>query len=385
MEDPIKARQAPEGPKRVLALDGLRGVAALIVVLGHSFGAIEIPGWGRLLYVQSPLVVFLNAIGAVHLFFVLSGFCLAGSYQRGRDGLSIVQFLIRRVFRIYPPYVFAVVLTWGLSFWYVTPLAERGVSAEYLGHLAVHVEPGVMFAALRFPGAVQGQLPHGYTLEIEMIFSLLFPLLMWMSSRLHWGLLVLLSLLAIFATGELHYSQRYGLDFALGIGLYMEQDRLAEFFRRLPRSISWGLVLLGLAIFNYPTYAVLMFEWWGVVPFAVGGTLLVAGAIHLPGFAGLLSSRPVAALGRISYSSYLLHFALLCWLTRLIDHRLGVWEGLAFIALVVMITLFVSSLSYRWVERPAIRLGNRLCHALATSFGAREHPSRRFMESESAP
>lgn len=369
---------------RVVALDGLRGIAALIVVFGHSFGAIEIPGLGRLLFLESPLVVLLNPIGAVHLFFVLSGFCLAGSYERGRGGLDIVQFLIRRVFRIYPPYVFAVLVTWGLSFWYVIPLAEQGVSAEFLRHLRVHVQPGVMLAALRFPGMVQGQFPHGYTLEIEMIFSLLFPLLMWTSNRLHWSLLVALSLLAIFVTGQLHYSQRYALDFALGIGLYVERDRLAEFFGKLPKPIARGLVPLGLLIFAYPTYAIRMFDWWAVLAFSVGSTLLVAGAIFLPGLARVLASRPVSALGRISYSIYLLHFALLCWLTRLIDHRLGVLEGMAFIALVVGCTLLVSSVSYRWVERPSIRLGNRLCRAMAIFLGGEGKPSRRFMERESS-
>ena len=71
--------------KRVVALDGLRGLAALVVVLGHSFGAIEVPGvYGRVAWVHTPFAVVINAIGAVHLFFVLSGYCLAGSVRRGQ-------------------------------------------------------------------------------------------------------------------------------------------------------------------------------------------------------------------------------------------------------------------------------------------------------------
>ena len=57
--------RAPTTSQRVVALDGLRGLAALAVVLGHSLGAIDIPGvYGRAQWVHSPLAVAINAIGA---------------------------------------------------------------------------------------------------------------------------------------------------------------------------------------------------------------------------------------------------------------------------------------------------------------------------------
>jgi peptidoglycan/LPS O-acetylase OafA/YrhL len=371
----------PAASDRVTALDGLRGVAALVVVFGHSFGAIGIPGaFGRVEWVHSPFAILINAIGAVHLFFVLSGYCLAGSVERGRRALDVLQFYLRRVFRIQPPYMVAVVVTWLLSLSYAAPVTHQGVSDEYLRHLRVSVPAAEMLGALKFPGTAGGLLPHGYTLEVEMIFSFLLPVLMWVSRRLHWSLLLPVSLWALWSPHPIHYSQRYALDFALGIGLYQEHARIARAFARLSTPAVLGLLLAGLAVFTYPTWAIQMFSRHAILPFALGGSVLVAGAIHWGPFAAALASRPVAALGRVSYSSYLLHFGLLCWLTRLIPGQLGVAEGAAFIAVVVASTLLVSAASYRFVERRSIRLGNRLCARLAASVGQRARPSRRFGE-----
>jgi peptidoglycan/LPS O-acetylase OafA/YrhL len=368
-------------PNRVVALDGLRGLAALTVVLGHGFGAIEIPGhWGRLLWVHSPFAIVINSIGAVHLFFVLSGYCLAGSAERGRHWLDVAQFYVRRIFRIHPPYVVAVVATWLLAFFYVIPAIGHGVSQEYVRHLQVHISAGSMLSALKFPGSAEGQFPHGYTLEVEMIFSFLLPLMMWVSRRFHWSLLLPLSAWALSSQDAIHASQRFALNFTLGIGLYQERERLGRAFARLPVLGAVALLLLGLAVFTYPTYAIEMFSWWAIIPFALGGSVLVAGAIHVPRFAAALSVRPVAALGRLSYSIFLLHFGVLCWMTRWIHGQLGVWQGAGFIAVVVACTLLISAGSYRWIERPSIRLGNRVCAWLAGSLGARARPSQRFIE-----
>ena len=260
------------------------------------------------------------------------------------------------------------------------PVPEQGVSLEYIEHLRVHVSPANLLAALRFPGTVGGQLPHGYTLTVEMIFSFLLPLMMWVSRRSHWSLLLLLSLWTIWSPNPTHAWQRYALDFTLGIALYQEHDRVARLFAWLPKPAALALLAAGLALFTYPTYAIQMFDWWAVLPFAVGGSVLVAGAIHSTRLAAILSTRPIAALGRTSYSSYLLHFGVLCWLTRLIPRQLGVWEGTGFTALVVACTLLISAASYRWIERPSIRLGNRICAWLAGAFGQRARPSHRFVD-----
>jgi peptidoglycan/LPS O-acetylase OafA/YrhL len=83
---------------RYVTLDALRGVAAIIVVAFHS---------GRFLGVWVPRFGYL----AVDLFFLLSGFVLAHSYERRfRLGMTTSKFLIARIVRLYPLYFLGLVL-----------------------------------------------------------------------------------------------------------------------------------------------------------------------------------------------------------------------------------------------------------------------------------
>ena len=65
---------------RIDALDGLRGLAALIVVVRHTMNAIATPDGVQRAVLQSALAVVLNSEGAVQLFFVPSGYVLAASW-----------------------------------------------------------------------------------------------------------------------------------------------------------------------------------------------------------------------------------------------------------------------------------------------------------------
>ncbi|MFT5441879.1 MAG: peptidoglycan/LPS O-acetylase OafA/YrhL, partial [Myxococcota bacterium] len=87
--------------QRVSSLDGLRGVAAIIVVVGHTIGAVLAP-----LGIAGPSVM---------LFFVLSGYCLSASATRGDRSTDRLQFYVRRIFRIHPAFVFALLVAWQVS------------------------------------------------------------------------------------------------------------------------------------------------------------------------------------------------------------------------------------------------------------------------------
>jgi peptidoglycan/LPS O-acetylase OafA/YrhL len=91
------------------ALDALRGVAALVVVVGHAVGA---------LFVNTNMAVVISfgilARAAVIVFFVLSGFVIGGSIKASlRAGrFSFVRFGLNRLTRIYPAYLLALLLAW---------------------------------------------------------------------------------------------------------------------------------------------------------------------------------------------------------------------------------------------------------------------------------
>jgi peptidoglycan/LPS O-acetylase OafA/YrhL len=120
---PATAPAAPEpralattGPGRVLGLDGIRGLAALFVVLNHIFerawagypGANHAPFWAAWL---------INGRAAVAIFIALSGFSLGlGPARSGWKFKSIATYAHRRAWRILPPYWaalgFSLVMTW---------------------------------------------------------------------------------------------------------------------------------------------------------------------------------------------------------------------------------------------------------------------------------
>src|ERR1700730_6223486 len=78
-------------PVRYEMIDGLRGLAALVVVLNH-------------------LKIVILGHYAVMVFFVISGYCIAAAVETGRrNGVTFGKFMWRRLHRIYPPYFFAIV------------------------------------------------------------------------------------------------------------------------------------------------------------------------------------------------------------------------------------------------------------------------------------
>lgn len=106
-----------ESGRRVGFLDYVRGIAILSVFLFHSldwvfhYSTLPWHGWFRDFSVPYSFLVLLPVSfgwAGVAIFFVVSGFCIHFSFhQHGRDWRS---FFVRRFFRIYPPYFFAVIL-----------------------------------------------------------------------------------------------------------------------------------------------------------------------------------------------------------------------------------------------------------------------------------
>lgn len=367
---------------RIVSLDGLRGLAALIVINAHIVGAIGMSGWDRLRIFETPLVFLLNGIGSVHIFFVLSGFCLADSALRSAGLREGTQFYIRRFFRIHPPYMFCLLVAWGASFLFV-PRAfypETGLSDWITPYLEIHLRPGQLAEALSFPTTAFGQLPVGWTLQVEVVFSLLMPFMVWISRQTHWSLLVLISLIFVFVPPP-HYTLGYALDFSLGIAIFEERDRLGRVFEHARLWLRGSIALLGLVVLAIPVYYIASFAWWAILPCGFASALLVVSAIYFPGLRRFLERRPIAYIGEVSYSMYLLHFSVLLLCAPLLAAPVGVLPALGFLLLVTAISIAIAGLSYRVVELPSIRLGNRLCKAFARRFGVSERLARSAAQS----
>jgi peptidoglycan/LPS O-acetylase OafA/YrhL len=367
------------------ALEGLRGVASLVVVLRHVVGAAIVPVAVRRAVVEGPLAPLVNADGAIAIFFVLSGVVLAGSVDRqSRAPLaprSLLRFGVKRVARIHLPYVAAVALAWLASFHYALPAA---VGSPWIRSLSeVHIGAGEMLRALAFPGTASLQLPVGWTLEIEMAFSLVFPLLWALTGRLHWLIAAVLVLPLPFVE-EPPLRAAFAIDFVLGIAIHRERERLSLWLGKL-RGV-WAAVILAGCVF-----LLVLPEWtgwgaglgWGdrsrdfealrLLARTAGAAGLVALAAHLPAIGRIFELRPCLFLGRTSYALYLIHIPVVIVMLRLLPESsrgLPLLSALQLALLTLAVALPASAAFHRFVESPSIRLGRTLTSRLDGPGGA---------------
>lgn len=107
----MKASTQTPTPAHYLALDGLRGVAALVVVWYHIFEA----------FATSPLDQIVNhGYLAVDFFFLLSGFVVSYAYDKRWQTMSLGQFVRRRLIRLHPMVIVGALLG-GLLFYTQSP------------------------------------------------------------------------------------------------------------------------------------------------------------------------------------------------------------------------------------------------------------------------
>lgn len=368
-------------PSHVPSLDGLRGIAALVVVFRHCWESLFLLAWECREWKTSFLAAPLNATGAVHVFFVISGFVLTSSLLR-HGGTGTIQFYVRRVFRLQPPYMFGVLLAWVASGFFVVVSLDTGFTNWFRMLSSLRLSVPQLLDALSFPGSAGGLLPVGWSLWVEAIYSLLLPVLLLVARRTHWAVLLVLFPLATLAPrapgffGRTQLLLVSSLDFTLGMAIVLERERLARWFTAHPR-LGWALALASLGLWSAPVH----FTWPVVslrspLAYAVGGAGLVAAAAFLPGLHRGLTTRPCLFLGRISYSLYLVHLTILLLLGPYLTFWPGTWAQVVVVLTTVTgVSLVASELMYRWVERPMILAGNRVCRWVAARTGARVHVS----------
>jgi len=327
----------------------------MLVVITHCCGGlVRTPEMEWLLY-QTPLRLIIAPSGAVQIFFVLSGWVLAASLSRTSLGTGTLPYLVRRILRIQPPYIFGLLLAWGLSFFYLAPQAATGLNGWLRSFLPVHLEPFVLLRELLIPGSADNQLPVGWSLYVEIVFSFLMPLMWLITKRLHWVLLLPLLGYAYSGAADFRVLQ-WSFDFVFGLVLFAERERLARWIEILPGILQIGLVLLGLALFAAPTSLTKTPP--EILRVATGCALCLLAVLYIPSVRRIFETRPLTKLGQVSYSLYLVHFPILLLVAPHITSAATPWRNLlAVLITVVPLSLLASELGYRLIERPSIQFG----------------------------
>jgi peptidoglycan/LPS O-acetylase OafA/YrhL len=344
---------APPRRRALPALTGVRFFAAFYVVLGHS-----LPWLDNRFRLPWPIKIFLsNGYLAVALFFLLSGFILAYTYENQIAGLrNGLHFLEARFARIYPVYLLSLIL----AFWF-----ERGL------HLETRIAVLAMVQAWNpvTPSITGAWNYPAWTLSVEAFFYLCFPLMLPGLSRQSvsvlrslGGIFLLISILAhtpikglglVPADGWIPLPILRMPEFLLGVILGLYFLRSARPPQASSHSVRTSLATAGILL----ALSLPLGSWISLVmiPYAV---LIYELAFGTDWLAKFLSTRLILLLGGASYAIYLLQFPVRSWTRTIFEHLPAKARPLG-VPLTPLILVLFSIVVFRFWEEPARRLLRR--------------------------
>jgi peptidoglycan/LPS O-acetylase OafA/YrhL len=327
------------GEDRFEFLDGLRGVAALAVFISHALESSWPP------YYEFLSSRFNLGTWGVFLFFLCSGFIIPVSLERHR---SLKRFWIRRVLRLYPLYWLNILLV------VLCAIAQTRIFRPALDYRPL----GTVLSNLTMLQAFLGY-PHlnliYWTLTVEMVFYMIMSVLFVMrlntySVPLAVGLLmatICLALLLPFLFA-FSYLTHIVIIFVGAVAYRVHSGQVSG-------RVGAGVAALTLIMLAAPLFGAApnRGEQLAVVVSQISAGAFFAGAFMLR---GRRPSSVARYLGRISYSIYLMNPIVIALIPEM---RSPLQSVLVWCAAL----LVVASATYRWVERPAIALGQRLTRA----------------------
>lgn len=356
-------------------LQGLRAVAALLVVIYHIW--------------------FNRVSGGVDVFFVLSGFLITGGLVRRieRQGrIEIGAYLVRLVKRLLPAAMLVILAVLVASLVWLPRVRWAETANELLAAIFYFENWQLALRAVDYlaEDAAASPVQHFWALSVQGQFYLLWPLLIGMMAWLIVGTEGrprrnrMLALMFIVLASSLAYS----------VYATANNQPAAYFntFTRLWQFAAGGMIALALPAIRLSANWRAVAGWAGLLAIISCGAVFQVGTVF-PGYAALwptlaaaliivsgdgnrawgggrfLASRPMVALGNISYSLYLWHWPVLVFflvLTERSEVRAG--QGLA----LILLSLVLAWLTTRLIENPIRfseigRIRRRTGYALATA------------------
>jgi peptidoglycan/LPS O-acetylase OafA/YrhL len=375
---------------RILALDGLRGTAILLVVVWHYFYFYPDPNHHPANFLPKIYVYFERCIAigwsGVDLFFVLSGFLIGGILLDVRTSHSYFKtFYLRRFFRIIPVYYAWIGIYLLLLLVFVVARHPNS-----LGEPKLWYEIGAQFVffqnlgIIHYSGLGGAWFVSTWSLAVEEQFYLVAPLTVrWLSSRSFLRLLVCVVLVTPFVRLLVHYHFPATVSLvpvyslmpcrADGLALCM----LVAFLLREPQSCNWlhehrrnirysfcafltGAAVLG--TYSPSHHSIVMqsigFTWIAIL-FA---HLLVLTLVSPSGaIASVASTRWLCDLGSVSYCLYIIHQAVnaLCHsVLQSTTVKQSDWRAIGVPMVACVFAYLIAKLSLIYFERPMLRIGH---------------------------
>ena len=354
---------------RYAYIDALRGYAILGVIAVHTAQNVPALRW--------PLRD-LAASGryGVQLFFVVSALTLMMSWQ-ARSG-NIYSFYIRRLFRIAPMFWLAIPF-----YCLIDGLGPQALAPDGISSLEILLT--VTFLHGWYPESINSVVPGGWSIAVEMTFYAVFPALvallrLWPRAGaaflLSFFLSMLMNKLAMQTIFLLAPNESELLASAFKSWWFFNQlpvflvgiNVFCALQKRKPSSAILQITLLLTIV------AILLLPYLKVLPGNIEYALCFGVLTYClgSGAGGLLVNSVICHIGKISYSCYLWHFAVLKLLKKAPEWIS--WEYgdeletsfssdslyvIMFLA-VTSVTAVLSAITHRVIEQPMIAFGNRV-------------------------
>jgi peptidoglycan/LPS O-acetylase OafA/YrhL len=333
-------------------LESIRGLAALTVCLFHA---------ADIQFMNAPIVdkvsaarVVLNGLGAVVLFFVLSGFVLRLSLaNRASDASTSVvsSFVIARLFRLFPVIIATIVVIACISIVILSQHPEVG---------------GVIRNALLLDTTMNGAF---WTLQVEVFGSALVLAAFLLERRYGIWPVVAITIglvpLSFFGSSALIGGINVGLFYTFLCGYLVAT--VPKIPLRWTRYLILALCIALIVFYVAHTKGFVLKQWWLFIT-ALSATIIVY-ALSNDYFHNLLQFRPIRWLGKLSYSFYAVHILGLGveqYTSKLIEPL----EPAHWVAALVLLStaagvafLFATPMYY-FIERPGISFGRNAIAAL---------------------
>ena len=385
----MKEWQNPKLSMRMVELDGIRGLAILLVVIWHLFGNNQIEGlrpgsW------QAHLFLSLSFTwSGVDLFFVLSGFLIGGILYDARNSESYYKtFYCRRMARIFPVY-FVWFALFMIGVYFAGSTSSGPLRAIFNDEIPVWLYPlflqNIAMTLHRNWGAMW--IASTWSLAVEEQFYLLLPMLVRRSSQRVVTLIAVGSIVgaplfrltygssgASLGPYTLLPSRADTLGFGVLVAMACRNEGAWAWLNAHRRWLFAAMLFIGFRLALMLRYRVYVYgtglSWLD----AFYGLLLLVTVIHSGTIqTAFFRGRVLVKLGALSYTIYLLHHGINMLLHYAIfgaGPAVRDWTSLSVTLLSLAIVMPVAALSWRFFEKPFIRWAH-------TSFGYEQQAETR--------
>lgn len=360
--------------ERVLALDGVRGIAVLVVILFHYFNNQYLSTDISALNKAEILIMQATSLGwaGVNLFFVLSGYLIGSILLKNRESGSLFKvFYLRRFARIIPIYYVLLLL-------YIIVKHTSLYNPEaYIFKYELPVAYYFAFLqnfSMAFAGSFGAQaLTPTWSLAVEEQFYLIIPLVIYLLNYKNLKYFIAFCLIAapvcrLFST---NWYAEYTLLFCridspvigLLIAYLMQNERFRLWIRNNSRFVFLGgliVTIIFAALYAFTRIGFLNHTILGAIfaCFVLISLQLRNGIIYR-----MLTHKALLSLGKYSYCIYLFHqiFNQLLQLGILknLDPNLHGWREYAITIAAFIITYIFAKLSFKYFEGPLLKWAHR--------------------------